>query len=127
MAKSKAHKHGIIEKMALVSMILAKHDSEGLIKIGCPPDEYDPEAVELVARIRDQSLERMPFCDSPHVGQRIAILCVDVFNDLFGTHAAHLRKHEIFMPAALEIATVSECRHGEPCVHDAWLVEKRAL
>jgi hypothetical protein len=60
--------------VADISQVLAEYDSEGLIRIGAPADEYEPEARELA---------RVAMAGSP--------ITVDVLADLF---------HRWFGPAA---------------------------
>ena len=53
-------KHTLIQRMKLVSDILAKHDPMKLISSGAPLDEYEYEAVELV-RLLSLSKEMLEF------------------------------------------------------------------
>lgn len=81
--------------------ILAEHDLEGLIKMGCPDDEYQPEAERILPKLKGE----------PTVNE-VAAITRDVFAEMFGCPE---RDYEM---------SVQDCLAVAADLREAWLKKK---
>jgi hypothetical protein len=72
-------------------MILNRHDPVGLIRMGMPEDEYEPEVGASLPRLREAA--------GPQDVQRVLL---EAFEHWFGTRTS-LFGYEEFAPAAFEV------------------------
>jgi hypothetical protein len=68
-----------------VKELLDKYDLEGLLKMGCPKDEYDPEARKITTLI----LGRYTLPKKNITEKNLCEIVANVFNKQFGELGAH--------------------------------------
>jgi hypothetical protein len=70
-----------VRRSAHIKAALDSEDIEGLLAIGCPPDEYDSEANRIDSRIT--GLRRLG--DEPLGESQVERIVADVWNEMFGS------------------------------------------
>jgi len=82
-----------------VKKLLDKYDLEGLLKMGCPKDEYDPEARQITILI----LGRYTLPDKNVTEKNICEIVANVFNKQFGETGAHKQTDKKIVSLAKEL------------------------
>lgn len=81
-----------------VKKLLDKYDLEGLLKMGCPKDEYDPEARKITTFI----LGRYTLQGKNLTEKNLCKIVADVFNKQFGELGNHNPKDKKIISLAKE-------------------------
>jgi hypothetical protein len=79
--------------VATATEVLARHDPLALLKLGCPLDEYEPEAVRIVGAVLGFRSDEALWASSPRPWPQascadVRAACAQAFAQLFGERYA---------------------------------------